>query len=54
MTFIKGLGTGMVAGAAAVAVGKVMLNDHKNLSKGSQKVMKAVTEFVDGFHTMFN
>lgn len=54
MTFIKGLGAGMVAGAAAVVVGKVMLEDHKNISKGSSKMIKAVGEFVDGVQTMFH
>ncbi len=54
MTFIKGLGTGMVAGAAAMVVGKIMLEDHKNISKGSAKLVKAVGEFVDGVQTMFH
>ncbi len=54
MSFIKGIGTGMIAGAAAVVVGKIMLKDQKNLSKGSAKLVKAVGEFVDGVQTMFN
>ncbi len=54
MTFLKGVGAGMVAGAAALAVGKAMLKDHKNVSKGSTKLVKAVGEFVDGVQTIFN
>ena len=54
MSFIKGMGAGMVAGAAAVVVGKIMLNDHKNITKGSTKLVKAVGEFVDGVQTIFN
>ena len=54
VSFIKGLGAGMIAGAAAVVVGKVMLEDHKNISKGSSKMVKAVGEFVDGVQTMFH
>ncbi len=54
MSFMKGLGAGMVAGAAAVVVGKVMLKDHKNISKGSAKAVKAVGEFVEGVQTMFH
>ena len=50
---MKGLGAGMIAGAAAMVVGKVMLEDHKNISKGSTKLVKAVGEFVDGVQTMF-
>ncbi len=54
MSFIKGLGAGMVAGAAALAVGKVMLQDNKNITKGSTKLVKAVGDFVDGVQTMFH
>jgi len=54
MSFLKGMGAGMIAGAAAITVGKVMLKDRKNVSKGSTKVIKAVGEFVDGVHTIFN
>ena len=53
-SFIKGLGTGMVAGAAAVVVGKVVMQDHKNITKGSAKLVKAVGDFVDGVQTMFH
>lgn len=54
MTFIKGLGAGMIAGAAALAVGKALVKDHKNVTKGSTKMVKAVGEFVDGVQTMFH
>ncbi|MBQ6848045.1 MAG: hypothetical protein IJO62_03925 [Clostridia bacterium] len=54
MSFIKGLGAGMVAGAAALAVGKVILKDQKNISKGSTKLVKAVGDFVDGVQTIFH
>ena len=54
LSFVKGLGAGMVAGAAAVMVGKVMLQDHKNVTKGSTKLVKAVGEFVDGVQTIFH
>jgi len=53
MSFIKGLGAGMIAGATALAVGKVMLKDHKNISKGSTKLIKSVGDFVGGVQTMF-
>ncbi len=54
MSFIKGLGTGMIAGATVMVVGKLMLEDHKNISKGSNKMIKAVGEFVDGVQTVFH
>lgn len=51
--FMKGLGTGMIAGAAVMAVGKVMFQDKKDIAKGSTKLVKAVGEFVDGVQTIF-
>ena len=54
MTFVKGMGAGMIAGAAAVVVGKMMLKDHKNIEKGGAKLLKAAGEMVDGFQTMFH
>lgn len=53
MSFVKGMGAGMIAGAAAVVVGKMVLQDKHNISKGSAKVVKAAGEIVDGIQTMF-
>ena len=53
MSFVKGVGAGMVAGAAAVVVGKMIMQDKHNVSKGSAKVVKAVGEIVDGVQTIF-
>ena len=52
-TFIKGMGTGMVAGAAAVVVGKMVFTDKHNITKGSTKLIKAMGDIVDGVQTMF-
>ena len=53
--FFKGLGAGMLAGATAVVVGKVMMDKNKhNVSKGSAKVVKAMGEIVDGVQTIFH
>ena len=54
MSFIKGVGAGMLAGATAVVVGKMMIKDNKNLEKGGAKLLKAAGEMVDGFQTMFH
>lgn len=51
--FIKGMGAGMLAGAAAVVAGKMMIQDKHNVSRGSAKVVKAVGEIVDGVQTIF-
>ena len=53
MSFVKGMGAGMIAGATAVVVGKMVMQDKHNVSKGSTKVIKAVGEIVDGVQTMF-
>lgn len=52
-SFIKGMGTGMVAGAAAVVVGKMIMQDKHNITKGSTKLIKAMGDIVDGVQTMF-
>ncbi len=53
MSFVKGMGAGMLAGATAVVVGKMMLNDKHNVSKGSTKVVRAVGDIVEGVQTIF-
>lgn len=52
-SFIKGLGAGMIAGATAVIVGKMVLKDNKKIEKGGAKVIKAAGDLVDGVQTMF-
>lgn len=53
MTFVKGVGAGMIAGAAAMVAGKMIIQDKHNVSKGSAKVVKAVGEIFDGVQTIF-
>lgn len=52
-SFLKGMGAGMIAGAAALTVGKVMMSEKQNISKGSAKMVKAVGDLVDGVQTIF-
>ena len=53
-SFMKGMGAGMIAGAAAMITGKVMLNKNsKKTEKGGAKLIKAASDFVDGVQTMF-
>ena len=43
MSFLKGMGAGMLAGMAAMSVGTAMLGNHKkSISKTAGKTMKAV------------
>ena len=52
-TFAKGAVTGMIAGAALLTVGKMVMDNNHNLSKGSAKAMKGAHELMDGIQTMF-
>ena len=52
-SFLKGMGAGMLAGAAAVTVGKVMMSEKHNVSKGSAKMVKAMGDLVEGVQTIF-
>lgn len=53
MAFIKGLGAGVIAGAATTVVCKVIMQDKHNISKGSTKLIRAMGDIVDGVQTMF-
>ncbi len=53
MSFVKGMGAGMLAGAAVAIVGKTAISNTHNITKGSQKVVRAAGDFVDGIQTMF-
>ncbi|MCQ2450964.1 MAG: hypothetical protein MJ080_03180 [Clostridia bacterium] len=52
MSFVKGMGAGMLAGATVVVVGKAVLSDKHNITKGSAKVVRAAGELFDGIKTM--
>ncbi len=52
---MKGMGTGMIAGAAVFTAGKIMLSNKTTkhaITKGTGKAFKAVGDFVEGIQTM--
>lgn len=54
-SFIKGVGAGVVAGAVAVAAGKMMMSNKSTkhaLTKGTSKAFRAVGDFVEGVQTL--
>ncbi len=51
-SFAKGIAAGMAAGAIAATVGKAIMSNRKNVSKGSAKAMRAVGDFISGIGTM--
>lgn len=53
--FIKGMGAGMVAGAAVVTAGKMVMKNKaakKTVTKGTSKALRAVSDFVDGMQSL--
>ena len=53
-SLLKGIGVGMIAGAAVTVTAKTLFAEEKhNITKGSAKLVKAVGEMVDGIQTMF-
>ncbi|MCQ2455158.1 MAG: hypothetical protein MJ090_03335 [Clostridia bacterium] len=53
MSFVKGMGAGMIAGATVAIVGQTVIGNSGSISKGSAKVVKAAGDFIDGIQTMF-
>lgn len=54
-SFLKGIGAGMVAGAAIVAAGKMAMSGKRSkhsLSRGTSKAFRAVGDFVEGVQTL--
>lgn len=50
--FMEGMLLGVAAGMGVAIAGKMMIDNSKKLTKGKNKLEKAVTEFVDGVQTM--
>lgn len=55
MSFVKGMGAGMAAGAAAVIASKMVMQNKSSrraLTKGTSKAFRAVGDFVEGVQTL--
>lgn len=50
--FIEGMVLGVAAGIGITFAAKMMVDNSHKLTKGKNKLEKAVTEFVDGIQTM--
>ena len=54
MNMVKGVGIGMLAGAAVTVVGSQMMKtDKKHLKKSASKAMKTVSDVLDNVQYMF-
>lgn len=52
-SLIKGIGIGMLSGAAVTVAVKCITDNSHNITKGSTKLIKAMGDVVDGVQTMF-
>ncbi|MEE0945926.1 MAG: hypothetical protein U0M42_03740 [Acutalibacteraceae bacterium] len=50
--FLEGMVIGVAAGVGLVIAGKMMVDNSHKLTKGKDKLERAVSEFVDGVQTM--
>lgn len=53
MGIVKGIGTGLAAGAVIGIVGSYAMNNKKALKKKSKKLMGTVTDVMDNMQYMF-
>lgn len=53
MGFMRGIGTGLIAGMAIAAMGSKMMNGNKRFRRRSNKTMRAVGELMDDVQNMF-
>jgi len=54
-SFLKGMGAGVIVGAAMLTAGKMMMNNKNTkhaLTKGTSKAFRAVGDFVEGVQTL--
>ena len=54
-SFLKGMCAGVIAGAAMLTAGKMMMNSKSTkhaLTKGTSKAFRAVGDFVEGVQTL--
>jgi hypothetical protein len=53
MGFVKGIGTGMVAGIAVASIGNRMMKDNKHMKRNTHKAIHAVGNLLDNVEVMF-
>ena len=52
MSFVKGMGAGMAAGATAVLVGKMAMKNKKTITKKAGKAARAIGDIFDDIGCM--
>lgn len=54
MGFVRGMGTGIVAGVAIAAVGSRMMHDNRGLRRRANKTMRTIGELMDNVQVMLH
>lgn len=54
MGFMKGIGAGMMAGMAIVAVSSRMMKDNRSFRRRANKTMRSVGELLDNVQEIFH
>ena len=54
MGFVKGIGAGLLAGAAIAAVSEKMMKNDRGLRRRADKRMRAVSELLDNVQDLFH
>ncbi len=52
MNFVKGMSTGIAAGAVIATVGRMVMKKNPSIAKSTSKAVRAVGDFVDGIQSM--
>ena len=53
MGFMRGVGTGIIAGVAIAAVGSKMVHDNRGVRRKASKTMRSIGELMDTVQVMF-
>jgi hypothetical protein len=53
MNFVRGIGTGLVAGMALATVGTQMMKNNRSLRRRTNKTLHTVGELMDNMQYMF-
>lgn len=53
MDFVRGVGTGLVAGAAIAAVGTRVMKNNRSLRRRANKTLRTVGDLMDNVQYMF-
>lgn len=54
MGFVRGMGTGIIAGVAIATMGSKMMHDNRGMRRKANKTMRTIGELMDSMQFMFH